>query len=261
MRVYLFVTCLVDTFFPGVGEGMVRVLDRLGVDVEFPAAQTCCGQPAFNSGYRKDAKEVAERFISIFGNALEDRRDEETYIVCPSGSCTTMLKVFYKELLSNSLSQLDKLATITNKTYEFSEFLVNVMKTADVGASYEGVVTYHDSCHLLRELGVKDEPRRLIEAVRGIEFREMEMHDACCGFGGTFSIKFPRVSVSMLDEKIDCIISSGADTVVSSDMGCLMNIGGALSRRKIPVRVMHIAELLAHTGSEGDRVRRWHTKG
>jgi len=251
MRVYLFVTCLVDTFFPGVGEGMVKVLDRLGVDVEFPPGQTCCGQPAFNSGYREDAKAVAERFLSIFGAALKESGDEETYIVCPSGSCTTMLKVFYKELFANSPPLLSKLDNITGKTYEFSEFLIKVMKTADVGAAYEGVVTYHDSCHLLRELGVKDEPRRLIEAVRGIEFREMEMHDACCGFGGTFSIKFPRVSVSMLDEKIDCIIGSGADTVVSSDMGCLMNIKGALTRRKLPVKVMHIAELLAHTAGEG----------
>jgi L-lactate dehydrogenase complex protein LldE len=250
MRVYLFVTCLVDTFFPGVGEGMVKVLDRLGADVEFPEAQTCCGQPAFNSGYREDARAVAERFLTVFGNALKESRDKETYIVCPSGSCTTMLKVYYKDLLSNNPEQLNKLEIITKKTYEFSEFLINVMKTADVGARYDGVVTYHDSCHLLRELGVKDEPRRLIEAVRGIELREMEMHDACCGFGGTFSIKFPRVSVSMLDEKIDCIVGSGADTVVSSDMGCLMNIGGALSRRKIPVKVMHIAELLAQTGSE-----------
>ena len=250
MRVYLFVTCLVDTFFPGVGEGMVKVLDRLGADVEFPREQTCCGQPAFNSGYREDARAVAERFLTIFGNALEESRDEETYIVCPSGSCTTMLKVYYKELYSNNLIQLNKLEFIANRTYEFSEFLINVMKKTDVGASYQGIVTYHDSCHLLRELGVKDEPRRLIEAVRGIEFREMDMHDACCGFGGTFSIKFPRVSVSMLDEKIECILGSGADTVVSSDMGCLMNIGGALSRRKLPVRVMHIAELLAHTGSE-----------
>ncbi len=252
MRVYLFVTCLVDTFFPAVGEGMVKVLDRLGADVEFPPGQTCCGQPAFNSGYREDAQAVAERFITVFGDALKKSRDEESYIVCPSGSCTAMLKVFYKELLATDPEQLNKLEIITKKTYEFSEFLINVMKTADVGARYDGVVTYHDSCHLLRELGVKDEPRRLIEAVRGIELREMEMPDACCGFGGTFSIKFPRVSVSMLDEKIDCIVGSGADTVVSSDMGCLMNIGGALSRRNIPVKVMHIAELLAQTGSERD---------
>lgn len=230
---------------------MVKVLDRLGVDVEFPEGQTCCGQPAFNSGYREDARVVAERFVNIFGEALEESGDAETYIVCPSGSCATMLKVFYKELFNNHPVLLNNLAVITAKTYEFSEFLIKVMNTADVGAGYRGVVTYHDSCHLLRELGVKDEPRRLIEAVEGVEFREMDMHDACCGFGGTFSIKFPRVSVSMLDEKIDCIIGSGADTVVSSDMGCLMNIRGALTRRKVPVKVMHIAELLAHTQGEG----------
>jgi len=251
MKVYLFVTCLVDTFFPAVGDGMVKVLDRLGVEVEFPEGQTCCGQPAFNSGYREDALAVAERFVKIFGEALEAGGDEESYIVCPSGSCATMVKVYYKELFANKPILLDKLNTIAEKTYEFSEFLIKVMKTADVGAGYKGVVTYHDSCHLLRELGVKDEPRRLIEAVDGIEFREMDMHDACCGFGGTFSIKFPRVSVSMLDEKIDCIIGSGADTLVSSDMGCLMNIKGALTRRKIPVKVMHIAELLANTSGDG----------
>lgn len=252
MKVYLFVTCLVDTFFPEVGEGMVKVLERLGADVEFPPDQTCCGQPAFNSGYREEARSVAERFISIFEDAVTNSRDRETYIVCPSGSCTTMLKVFYKELFAKNPIYLDKIEHISSKTYEYSEFLVKVMKKDDVGAEYEGVVTYHDSCHLLRELGVKDEPRRLIEAVRGIEFREMELHDACCGFGGTFAIKFPRVSVSILDEKIDCILGSGADTVVSSDMGCLMNIRGVLGRRKIPVKVMHIAELLAHTGSDKD---------
>lgn len=252
MKVYLFVTCLVDTFFPGVGEGMVKVLDRLGVDVEFPHDQTCCGQPAFNSGYREEARAVAERFISIFGKAITESGDKEAYIVCPSGSCTTMLKVFYKELFAKDPLYLDKIEYLSNKTYEFSEFLVKVLNKSDVGAVYNGVVTYHDSCHLLRELSVKDEPRKLIEAVSGVEFREMDLHDACCGFGGTFSIKFPRVSVSMLDEKIECILGSGADTVVSSDMGCLMNISGALGRRKIPVKVLHIAELLARTGSDKD---------
>ena len=251
MKVYLFITCLVDTFFPGVGEGMVKVLDRLGVDVEFPPDQTCCGQPAFNSGYREEARAVAERFISIFGKAITEGGDKEAYIVSPSGSCTAMLKVFYKELFAKDLAYLDKIEYLSSKTYEFSEFLVKVLNKADVGAEYEGVVTYHDSCHLLRELGVKDEPRKLIEAVKGVQFREMELHDACCGFGGTFSIKFPRVSVSMLDEKIECILGCGADTVVSSDMGCLMNIRGALSRRRIPVKVMHIAELLAHRRRDG----------
>lgn len=247
MKAYLYITCLVDTFFPKVGESMVEVLDRLRVDAVFPEEQTCCGQPAFNSGYRDDARIVAERFISVFHEAISEGGGEDSYIVCPSGSCTTMLKVFYKELFHNDPVLMNKLEYLTARTYEFSEFLVKVLKTTDVGARYDGVVTYHDSCHLLRELRVKDAPRELIRSVRGIELREMDMHDACCGFGGTFSIKFPKVSVSMLDEKIECIRNTGADTVVSADMGCLMNIGGALGRRDIPVRVMHLAELLAGT--------------
>lgn len=250
MKAYLFITCLVDTFFPQIGEDMVKVLDRLGVDLEFPEEQTCCGQPAFNSGYRDDARIVAERFVNIFDQALKNSQEEDSYIVCPSGSCTTMIKVFYQELFANDPVSLDKLKNITSRTYEFSEFLVKVLKRTDLGAEYGGAVTYHDSCHLLRELGVKSEPRRLIEGVKGARLREMEMHDACCGFGGTFSIKFPKVSVSMLDEKIESIVNSGADTVVSCDMGCLMNIDGALSRRGIPVKAMHIAELLASRDKE-----------
>ena len=248
MRANLFITCLVDTFFPQVGESMVRVLERLGVDVRFPEEQTCCGQPAFNSGYRADARAVAERFVSVFGEALSQDEDEDSYVVCPSGSCTTMVKVFYKELFHNDPEMLNNVSRIIDRTYEFSEFLVKVVGKTDVGARYDGVVTYHDSCHLLRELGVKDAPRELISSVKGLEFREMPLHDSCCGFGGTFSIKFPKVSVSMLDEKLDSITVTGADTVVSSDMGCLMNIGGALGRRGIPVKVMHLAELLANTG-------------
>lgn len=248
IKVYIFITCLVDTFFPNVGESMVRVLNDLGVEVDFIEEQTCCGQPAFNSGYQDDARAVAERFISIFYRALEEDSDTEKYIVCPSGSCTSMVKVFYEELFKNSPESLKKVELTKDKTYEFSEFLVKILNTVDVGAQYSGVVTYHDSCHLLRELRVKDGPRDLINSVKGAEFIEMDMHDACCGFGGTFSIKFPKVSVSMLDEKIECILNSGADTVVSSDMGCLMNIGGALSRRNIPIKVMHLAELLASRG-------------
>jgi len=248
LKVYIFITCLVDTFFPEVGESMVKVLKALGVEVDFIEEQTCCGQPAFNSGYQDDARVVAERFLSIFDKTLRDEPGKDTYIVCPSGSCTSMVKVFYEDIFKNSPELLNKVRHISQKTFEFSEFLVTVLNTVDVGAEYSGVITYHDSCHLLRELGIKDGPRELIKSVKGVEFKEMELHDACCGFGGTFSIKFPKVSVSMLDEKIECIINSGADTLVSSDMGCLMNIGGALSRRKIPVKVMHLAELLAKRG-------------
>jgi len=248
VKVYIFITCLVDTFFPKVGESMVKVLNDLGVEVDFIEEQTCCGQPAYNSGYQDDARAVADRFLSIFEKALKDDSGSNTYIVCPSGSCTSMVKVFYQDLFKNSPRLLEKVSYIKQRTYEFSEFLVKVLNTVDVGAKYDGVITYHDSCHMLRELRINEAPRQLIHAVKGVKFKEMEMHDACCGFGGTFSIKFPKVSVSMLDEKIKCIINSGADTVVSADMGCLMNIGGALSRRNIPIKVMHLAELLASKG-------------
>jgi len=200
IKAYIFITCLVDTFFPEVGESLVKVLNDLGVEVDFIEEQTCCGQPAFNSGYQKDARVVAERFLSIFEKALNNDPNKDIYIVCPSGSCTSMVKVFYEELFKNSPETLKKVAHVKENTYEFSEFLVKVLNTVDVGAEYNGKVTYHASCHLLRELRVKDGPRELINSVKGVEFKEMEMHDACCGFGGTFSIKFPNVSVSMLDE-------------------------------------------------------------
>lgn len=237
IKVSLFITCLVDILFPQVGVSMVKVLKRLGVEVDFPEEQTCCGQPAFNSGFRQDAKVLAKRFISIFS--------QDGFIVSPSGSCTSMVRVFYKELFHDDQKMLDVVNILSSRTYEFSEFLVNVLKVDDVGATYNGRVTYHDSCHALRELRVQNEPRKLIKSVKGVDFVEMKFPDTCCGFGGTFSVKFPDVSVSILDEKIESIIESGADTVVSTDMGCLMQIGGAINRRKLPVKTIHIAELLA----------------
>ena len=237
IKVSLFITCLVDILFPQVGVSMVKVLKRLGVEVDFPEEQTCCGQPAFNSGFRQDAKVLAKRFISIFS--------QDGFIVSPSGSCTSMVRVFYKELFHDDQKMLDVVDILSSRTYEFSEFLVNVLKVDDVGATYNGRVTYHDSCHALRELRVQNEPRELIKSVKGVDFVEMKFPDTCCGFGGTFSVKFPDVSVSILDEKIESIIESGADTVVSTDMGCLMQIGGAINRKKLPVKTIHIAELLA----------------
>ncbi len=238
IKVSLFITCLVDALFPQVGVSMVKVLKSLGVEVDFPEKQTCCGQPAFNTGFRQDAKLLAKRFLSIF--------ERDGFIVSPSGSCTSMVRVFYKELFHDDQKTLNIVELISTRTYEFSEFLVNVLKVDDVGATYKGRVTYHDSCHALRELRIQDEPRKLIKSVKGIDFIEMKSPETCCGFGGTFSIKFPDVSVSILDEKIESIIESGADTVLSADMGCLMHIGGALDRRNIPVKTMHIAELLSN---------------
>jgi L-lactate dehydrogenase complex protein LldE len=237
MKVSLFITCLVDQLFPQVGVGMVAVLRRLGVEVGFPAAQTCCGQPAFNSGYRAEARALAERFMNIF--------DDSEYVVAPSGSCTSMVKVFYADLFEGDAEKRARARRLAARTYEFSEFLVNVLKVEDVGAQFRGRVALHQSCHLLRELNVRSEPLKLLRAVRGIELVELEHADACCGFGGLFAIKYPQISGGILQEKLDCIKRSGADVIVASDMGCLMHIGGGLSRQRVPVRTLHIAELLA----------------
>ena len=237
MKVSLFITCLVDQLFPQVGVSMVEVLRRLGVELDFPEAQTCCGQPAFNSGYRAEARELAERFIKVF--------DDSQYIVTPSGSCASMVKVFYADLFEDDAAKRERARRLAARTYEFSEFLVNVLKVEDVGARFRGRVALHQSCHLLRELNVRTEPLKLLSAVRDIELVELERADACCGFGGLFAIKYAQISGGILQEKIDCIKRSGADVIVASDMGCLMHIDGGLSRQRIPVRTMHIAELLA----------------
>lgn len=237
LRVSLFITCLGDQFFPAVGECVVAVLRRLGVEVTFNPAQTCCGQPAFNTGYRQEAREVAARVLDIFQDA--------EYVVVPSGSCATMIRVFYPELFSDDPARLRQAQELRGRVFEFSEFLVKVLKVEDVGASFRGRVTYHDSCHLLRELGIESEPRKLIRAVKGIELVEMQDHQLCCGFGGTFSVKFPEVSVAMAEDKLRAAADSGAEVIVANDSGCLMQLAGAIHRRGLPLETMHLAELLA----------------
>ena len=240
MRVSLFITCLVDQFFPDVGMSVVSVLRKLGVEVDFPAEQTCCGQPAFNSGFTSDARELAKRFIGIFENS--------EYVVAPSGSCTSMVKVFYPELFNNDPEWHKRAEALASRTYEFTEFLVNVLKVEDVGSSYHGKVALHQSCHLLRELNVRSEPQCLLRSVKGIEVVELERAETCCGFGGLFSIKYPHISGGILQDKIDSVEKSGADVVVASDVGCLMHIAGGLSRQSSAATTMHIAELLAKKG-------------
>ncbi|HXF40177.1 MAG TPA: (Fe-S)-binding protein [Blastocatellia bacterium] len=237
MKVSLFITCLIDQFFPEVGISTVRLLRKLGVEVDFPEAQTCCGQPAFNSGYQSEARDLAKRFISIF--------EESEYVVAPSGSCTSMVRVFYPELLKDEGEWLKRAEALASRTYEFTEFVVNVLGVKDVGVSGEGKVALHQSCHLLRELKVKTEPQALLARVKGIELVELERADQCCGFGGLFSIKYPDISGGILEDKIESIEKSGADVVVACDVGCLMHIGGGLSRGSCHARTMHIAELLA----------------
>jgi len=238
MKVSLFVTCLVDQMWTSVGAGTVAVLRRVGCDVEFDNRQTCCGQPAFNTGYRDEARQVAQRFIRIFEESKADA------IVSPSGSCTAMVH-HYPELFAGDKEWEPRARAMATRTHELSAFLVRVLKIADVGASWSGKLTWHDACHGLRDLNLKNEPRTLIRNVRGVELVELENAEACCGFGGTFSVKYPEISVAILDQKIEAIERSGVHAVVSGDASCLMQIGGRLSRNRSKVRVMHLAELLA----------------
>ena len=236
-QVSLFVTCVVDQLFPQVGMAMAEVLERLGYTVDFPEAQTCCGQPAFNTGYREEARLVAQHFLKVFRQA--------DYIVVPSGSCTSMISHHYAELFHDEPGTLAEVREMTARVYEFTQFLTQVAGVEDVGARLENVVTYHDSCHALRELHIKDTPRRLLANVRGLTLREMDRAEECCGFGGTFSVKFEGVSGAMARTKIESILRTGAEVVVSIDSSCLMQIQGALSRAGLPVRAMHLAEVLA----------------
>jgi len=241
MRVSLFITCLVDQLFPDVGEAMVATLRRLGIDVNFNDAQTCCGQVAFNTGYRPEARAMAEHFVRTF------EKDNADFIVAPSGSCTAMVRNFYGELFHgpNDGEWRERLTRVRPRLREFSEFIVNELGIEDVGARFPSRVTYHDACHLLRELGVADQPRRLIRAVRDVDYVEMDAPDTCCGFGGTFSVKYGEISNAILQEKLARIANSGVEYVVANDSSCLMQIAGGLSRAGSPVKTMHLAELLA----------------
>jgi L-lactate dehydrogenase complex protein LldE len=236
-RVTLFMQCIVDSCFPQVGEAMGAVLERQGLTLEYPADQTCCGQPAFNAGYRNEAARLARRFLDVFEDA--------ECIVCPSGSCVHMVRHHYRELFAKEPRLLARAERVGAKTFEFTEFLVDVLGVTDVGASWHGDVTYHDSCHLLRGLGVKDQPRALLGKVRGLNLVEMTRSDECCGFGGTFSAKYPEISEALLETKLANIQATGAGAVVGCDMGCLMHMQGMIRRRELPISVHHIAEILA----------------
>ncbi len=235
-RLTLFIPCFVDQLLPQVAIDMVAVLRRAGYEVEFPEDQTCCGQPAFNAGYWDEARPLAERFVQVFGKA--------EMIVCPSGSCTTMVRCFYPELLAKSAVREDAIS-VGKRLFEFSEFLVDVAKVTDLGASFPHKVTYHDSCHLLRELGIKRQPRELLGKVRGLEFIDLNYSEECCGFGGMFSVKFPEISGTMGEVKATHIEASGAEYVTACDPSCLMHIDGVLRRRKSAARTIHLAGILA----------------
>jgi L-lactate dehydrogenase complex protein LldE len=236
VRVSLFVPCFVDQMAPQVGLAAAKVLQRLGQEVEFRADQTCCGQPSFNSGQWDVAREGALRTIEVFRGAGT--------VVGPSGSCVAMIKKFYPELLHGTPHQAaaDELAA---RTFEFADFLVNQLGVTDVGARFAKKVTYHDGCHALRELRLKEEPRKLLRAVKGLELIETEEAESCCGFGGLFAAKYPMISTAMVQVKGGALARTGADFVVSSDPSCLLQIGGWLSREGKPIRPLHLAEVLA----------------
>jgi L-lactate dehydrogenase complex protein LldE len=238
MRVSLFVTCLVDQLWPSVGVAAVDVLRRAGCEVHFDPRQTCCGQPAFNTGYRHDARRLARRFVEVFDTPGIDA------IVCPSGSCTAMVGRF-PELLAGDGALAERARAVAARTHELASFLVNTLGCVNLGAGYRGRIAWHDACHALRELGVHDEPRTLLRHVRGAELVELPDADLCCGFGGTFSVKHPEISVAMADAKIEAIGRANLRAVVSGDASCLMQLGGRLGRLGSTVQAVHLAEILA----------------
>ncbi|MCK5941218.1 MAG: (Fe-S)-binding protein [Planctomycetes bacterium] len=234
--VSLFATCLGDQLKPDVVHATVAVLERAGCEVSFDPAQTCCGQPAFNSGYWDDAREVARHFVRVFEAA--------EHVVTPSGSCTAMVHRF-PELFRDEPDWRARAERVAHKTHELSAFLVRELGVTDLGARLDARVGWHDACHGLRELRVKDEPRQLLAHVQGLELVELRTCESCCGFGGTFSVKLPEVSTAMLDHKVDDVASAGIDVLAAVDSSCLMQLQGRLERRQVPVRTMHLAEILA----------------
>jgi L-lactate dehydrogenase complex protein LldE len=233
----LFVTCLVDLFRPSIGFAAIKLLEAGGARVEVPLAQTCCGQPAYNSGDRADAIALARRVVDTF--------EHFDYVVAPSGSCAGMLRLHYPELLAGDLAYATRAEAFAAKCFELTSFLVNILHFTEVDASFEGPVTYHDSCSSLRELGIASSPRRLLASVKGLSLVELADSEVCCGFGGTFSVKYPEISSAILEQKLRAIMATGARCVLAADLGCLMQIAGGLAHGGSSVEARHVAEVLA----------------
>ncbi len=235
--VQLFVTCLVDSFFPHTGQAVVEIFERLGVGVDFPREQTCCGQPAFNAGLRKDARAIAEHTIKVFERTTGD-------IVTPSGSCAHMFRHNYPELFEGEPAWVSRANALAARTYEFTEYIVDKLGVTDLGAKWEGLLTYHPSCHTLRGINVDRQPRLLLANVHGATLVDLPHAEECCGFGGIMSVEHPELSAEWLKRKINNLESTHSPTLVVTDAGCLMHIAGGLNRQKKSQRVMHIAEVL-----------------
>ncbi|WP_275461737.1 (Fe-S)-binding protein [Streptomyces noursei] len=248
MRVALFVTCINDTLRPRTGRAVVTLLERLGVDVDFPAGQSCCGQPQFNTGYRHATEPLVRRFDRAFA--------DHAYVVTPSGSCAAMVRDNFPRIAAKAAAEgrgrelAEAAARAVPKTYELTEFLVDVLGVTDVGAYYPHTVTYHPTCHGLRVLGLGDRPRRLLERVRGLTLKELPGAEECCGFGGTFAVKNPAVSAAMGADKVRAVTGTGAQALCTVDNSCLLHVGGMLARQGSTVRPVHLAEILASTEAD-----------
>jgi L-lactate dehydrogenase complex protein LldE len=236
MIVDIFIPCFIDQIYPNAGMNMVKVLEKVGCDVNYNPEQTCCGQPAFNAGFWPEAKEVGEKFIKEF------RHDR--YVVCPSASCVGMIKNYYPEMFHNSALH-NEYKQLAKNIHEFSSFLVNVLKVTNVGAKLEGIGTYHDSCAALRECKIKQEPRILLKNVQGLEIVEMKDTETCCGFGGTFSAKFEPIAVGMGSDKVKHAIETGAQYLISTDASCLLHMEGYIKKQNLDLKPMHLADVLA----------------
>lgn len=236
MTVDIFIPCFIDQIFPQTGMNMVKILEKLGVKIHYNDNQTCCGQMAFNSGFWDEAKEMGEKFLKDFPNNRP--------VVAPSASCVGYIKSYYPKLFFNTALH-NEFKQLQRNIYEFTDFLVNVLKVTDLGATFEHKVTYHDSCAALREYGLKDEPRKLLENVKGLELIEMKDTHVCCGFGGTFSVKHEAISTAMAEQKVHNALDTGAEYIISTDSSCLMHQDGYIRKHKLPLKVAHIADVLA----------------
>ena len=236
MKVQLFIPCFIDQLYPQTAFNMVKVLEKAGCEVEYNTNQTCCGQPAFNAGFCDESKAVAAKFLKDF--------DSVDYVVAPSASCVGFIRNYYPGLFDNGSSH-NKMKDLVKRTYEFSEFLLNIVKVEDLGASLHAKATYHDSCAALRECKIKEGPRRLLSHVKGLELVEMNDVETCCGFGGTFSVKFEPISVAMADQKINNVLQTGASCIISTDMSCMMQLGGIIKNKELPIETLHLADVLA----------------
>ena len=235
MTVQIFIPCFVDQLYPETGFSMVKVLEKLGCTVHYNAAQTCCGQPAFNAGFRDECRAVAAKFVDDFSGV--------DYVVAPSASCAGFVRNYYSSLFDNSSLHYE-VKRLQTRVYEFSEFITKVLGATDVGAKMNVKATYHDSCAALRECGIKEAPRRLLSAVEGLELVEMHDNETCCGFGGTFAVKFEAISVGMADQKVNNALASGAEYIISTDLSCLMHLDGYIKTKGYPIKTMHIADVL-----------------